>query len=30
MPIIGLLTGVGRLVINSETQGCMARGLTGL
>ena len=26
MPIVGLLPGVGRLVINGETQGCMARG----
>ena len=27
MPIVGLLPSVGRLVINGETQGCMARGL---
>ena len=24
MPIVGLLPGVGRLVINGEMQGCMA------
>ena len=28
MPIVGLLPGVGRLVINGETQGCMASGVT--
>ena len=27
MPIVGLLPGVGRLVINGETQRCMTRGL---
>ena len=27
MLILGLLPGVGRLVINGEMQGCMARGL---
>ena len=27
MPIVGLLPGVGGLVINGETQGCMARGI---